>query len=284
MILLSVAAAEPTAELWIGGDVFLGAGVPSALKRLAPQLEGAAGIINLEGPVGSAPARRDAGLLLLNAAGGLEDLAKAGVRVAGIANNHAGDSGPEGGAQTRRALEKAGILPAGFAALLEVNGLKVAVTAHDLSSGVPPNLASELERARRGADVLVSTFHVTGPALYLLSAELKEAVEVAANAGARVIASHGTHTLGPVERRGGVVTAWGLGNLVFNCDCTDERDGLVLRVRLSRAGVVEAAAIPIRAGLRGEGAAPAPDAAQLFDLLESLGSRLQKREADRARF
>jgi poly-gamma-glutamate capsule biosynthesis protein CapA/YwtB (metallophosphatase superfamily) len=283
LIALSLIAVDPAADIWIGGDVYLGSGVPRALSALAPQLEGAAGIVNLEGPVAPSPAPGDAGLRLFNSAGALRQLTEAGVRVAGIANNHAGDAGPGGPIQTRRALEQAGILPAG-PAVLELKGLRVAVTANDLTAGAPPDLEAELRKARRSADVLVSTFHVTGPSLYLPSKELKAAVEIAARAGAQVIASHGTHAVGPVERRGGTVIAWGLGNLVFNCDCTDERDGLVLRVRVSRAGVVSADAIPVRAGLHGEAAAAAPDAPQLLDLLEGLGSHLLQRTSDRARF
>jgi poly-gamma-glutamate capsule biosynthesis protein CapA/YwtB (metallophosphatase superfamily) len=283
LIALSLLSAEPTADLWLGGDVYLGSGVEQPLTRLAPQLERAAGIVNLEGPVGSVPPPGDAGLRLLNAPTALRALAQAGVRVAGIANNHSADAGPKGAAQTRVALGQAGILPAGAGAL-ELKGVRIAVTAHDLTGGVPAQLEDELRRARGGADVLVSTFHVTGPALYLPSSELRAAVEIAARVGAQVIASHGTHALGPVERRGGSVIAWGLGNLIFNCDCTDDRDALVLRVRLARSGVVSAEVIPIRAGLRGEGAVPAPDGPLLLDLLEGLGSHFLQRGEDRARF
>src|SRR6185503_10837784 len=66
-------AAPPSARLWIGGDVFLGAGGHDALAELR----------------------------------------NAGIAVAGIANNHARDAGPDGAVATPRALAAAGVLPAG---------------------------------------------------------------------------------------------------------------------------------------------------------------------------
>ena len=63
-----------------------------------------------------------------------------------------------------------GLLPFGGpagAALLDLGGTRVALTAHDLEHGVPADLAADLARARGGADVLVATFHVTGPASVL---------------------------------------------------------------------------------------------------------------------
>src|SRR4030095_6502014 len=127
-------------------------------------------------------------------------------------NNHALDGGREGLKATLHAVEEAGLLPVGGeagTALIENNALRVVVSAHDLSSGVPKDLSSELSAARELGDVLVVTFHVDGPPSYLPSTELREAVELSLEQGARAIASHGTHALGPVERRKDAVIAWG---------------------------------------------------------------------------
>ena len=108
------------------------------------------------------------------------ELRAAGVRVAGIANNHAGDAGPGGVAATARALREGGVTPTGLSsgvAVVLVDGLRVAITAHDLGTAVPAGLADELRLARRGADVLVATFHVTAPPSYLPTPVLEQAVE-----------------------------------------------------------------------------------------------------------
>jgi poly-gamma-glutamate capsule biosynthesis protein CapA/YwtB (metallophosphatase superfamily) len=206
---------------------------------------------------------------------------------AGIANNHARDAGPDGAAATVRALTASGVRPAGGpagAAVLTLGGLRVVVTAHDLEAGVPATLRADLRAARQRGDVLVATFHVTGPATYLPRPELLDAVAIALEAGAQVIAAHGTHELARVERRGRAVIAWGLGNLAFACTCTDEPSGAVLEVALASDGAHEASIIPIDAGLAGGAARAAADPALTFELLEALGTPRLQRLEDRARF
>jgi poly-gamma-glutamate synthesis protein (capsule biosynthesis protein) len=273
-------------ELWLGGDVHLGEQTTARLDAVAPLVAGAAGIVNLEGPVGEPPPPAGSTLRLSNSSGALPGLRAAGVRVVGIANNHAADRGPEGPGDTVRSLADRGLLaaggPAGVAAL-EVQGRRVVVSAHDLSKGAPTTLASELESARSQGDLLVATFHVTGPPSYLPRPELRTAVEVAVRAGARVIAAHGSHALGPVERRGASVIAWGLGNLLFSCDCTDDRDGAILRVH-SDDERLQATIVPIDAGLKGEPARPARDPELILDLLVALGSSPLERRSGSALF
>jgi poly-gamma-glutamate capsule biosynthesis protein CapA/YwtB (metallophosphatase superfamily) len=237
-------------------------------------VRGGPGVVNLEGPVGDGWYGGEP-LRLTQAPAALAELRAAGVAVAGIANNHAGDAGPDGPAATARALAGAGVRAAGGpagAAILDVGGLRVAVTAHDLAAGAPPGLRADLDAARRRADVLVATFHVTGPPSYLPRPELEAAVEVALAAGATVVAAHGTHMLARVERRGRAVVAWGLGNLAFACPCTDEDSGALLEVELDRAGAGAARILPIDAGLRGAPARAAADPELTLELLRALGS------------
>ncbi len=201
-----------------------------------------------------------------------------------IDNNHSLDAGPDGPLNTANALRRAGLLPAGNlagTAVLNVQGIKIAVAAYDLSRGVPKNLAVKLAVARAKADVLIVGFHVTGPESYLPRPELRQAVTIALKAGAKVVAAHGTHMIGPVERRGNSIVAWGLGNLAFACDCTKEREGLLLRLRIGSDGAIQARVIPIQAGLQGEPAKLSPDAQGVFDLLAAIGSsKLDRHEAE----
>jgi poly-gamma-glutamate synthesis protein (capsule biosynthesis protein) len=263
-------------ELWIGGDVHVG-NAPVSLPQLA-ELGDALGIINLEGPVSDGVREG-----LANSPSSLPALHAAGVRVAGIANNHADDAGIDGRAVTRAALSAHGISPTPSVLTLGFGEQRIAVTAHDLTAGVPAALSDELHAARAQGDVLVSTFHVTGPPSYLPRPELRDAVEVALDAGALVVAAHGTHALARVERRGRAVIAWGLGNLLFECDCTDDSDGAILRVSIE-SGAVRASIVPIDAGLRGAAARPAHDPELIFDLLDALGSTPLLRETSFARF
>jgi len=250
-------------------------------------VSGAPGIVNLEGPVGDEPGAGGHPLRLRHAAAAVAELRTAGVVVAGIANNHAGDAGAGGGAATVLALSAAGIQAAGGAAgpaTIALGSVRVVVTAHDLEHGVPAALGAELAAARRRGDALIVTFHVTGPASYLPRPELVDAVAIALDAGAAVIAAHGTHELARVERRGRAVIAWGLGNLAFACACTDEPSGALLEVTVGPAGAGEAAIVPIDAGLNGGAARASGDPGLAFELLDALGSTRLTRRAGRAQF
>jgi hypothetical protein len=278
---------EKSADLWLGGDVNLGDGGHGQLQGISGIVQGAVGIVNLEGPVVGRPTSRPGVLRLWNAPRALPEISALNVKVAGIANNHSGDAGAGGPAQTAARLRDQRILPAGGPAgpaLVKVNGITIAVTAHDLTRSVPASLEKDLLAARRTAAFLIATFHVTGPPSYLPRPELRQAVEIAYRAGALVIAAHGTHAIGPLERRDHAVIAWGLGNLAFACDCTREQDAILLRVRLEPDRVVKAEVFPIQAGINSRPAKPSPDAKGIFDLLEAIGSKKLERKGVVASF
>ena len=88
----------------------LGQRLDDRLAPLSKHLHGAVGIVNLEGPVGDGDSRRER---LFNAADALPALAKHGVAVASVVNNHTLDQGPDGLIRTRDAMRRAGISPAG---------------------------------------------------------------------------------------------------------------------------------------------------------------------------
>lgn len=259
-------------DLWLGGDLYYGDRDPQALLApLAPLTAGAVGIVNLEGAVapGGAFATTPEGYRLHNDPAGLQGLREAGIAAVGIANNHAADADPH---DTARHVSDAGLLPAGAVSVPLGSGT-VRLVQVDLTGGAPPDLAARLRDGRTPGEPLVASFHVTGPPSFLPRPELHEAVTVALAEGASVVVAHGTHAIAPVERRGGAVIAWGLGNLAMACDCTAVTDALLLRVHLSAGGRVgDARVYPLRAGLRGEAATPAPDPAGLFDLLTAIGS------------
>ena len=275
---------DDRAGVILGGDHGRAAGVAATPASDADASDGA-GADTAEGAAAHRPGRP--ALRLLQASRALAELHQASIAVAGIANNHAGDAGPGGATATIHALTAAGVQAAGGAAgaaTLVLGSLRVVITAHDLEHGVPASLRDDLAAARRGGDVLVATFHVTGPASYLPRPELVDAVAIALAAGATVIAAHGTHELARVERRGRAVIAWGLGNLAFACACTDEDSGAILDVTLGRDGAAAASIIPIDAGLLTGTTRPAADPALSFELLDALGSSRLDRRGDRAAF
>lgn len=282
-------------ELWFGGDVHWGNGrnVRSRLDELGRLAGGGAGFVNLEGP---AIAKLDPGdgasispkgvVTLSNDALFLPALHEAGVRFVGIANNHAEDRGRRGVDATRELLAKSGLAPIGLSAGVrthELDGVTVHFAAYDLATNDQALRARELRAARDLGGLLVVSLHETGPPSYLPSRRLRDAVDTSLQLGANVVVSHGSHAVGPVERRGHAIIAWGLGNLLFDCSCTAERDGLLLRIRATRERL-DATVIPIDAGLGDAAPAISHDPKLMLDLLESLGSSPLVRGDDRAAF
>ncbi|HEX4476587.1 MAG TPA: CapA family protein [Polyangiaceae bacterium] len=259
-------------ELWFGGDVHVGARLPALLDSI-PVRKGAVGVVNLEGPIAEGQAATiDGGVVLLRQSPSAPLLLeKAGVRVATVANNHGLDAGEYGRRRTIQALGAQGILTAhdGVVAVVSTPGGVVSVAAFDLTNGLPPDLRATVERS---AGIRVVSLHVTTPPSYLPSETLERAVETALAAGARVVVAHGTHDVARVERRGKSIVAWGLGNLVFDCECTTETDGLLLSITTRDDDSLDAAVYPIRAGLRGAPARPSDEPAVMHDLLTSLKS------------
>jgi hypothetical protein len=283
---------EPV-ELWFGGDVHWGKGrdVAARLALLGERLRSATGFVNLEGPLsaGAGPgASIDANnkVMLSNEAAFLPALVGAGARFIGIANNHADDLGASSVETTRQLLREGGLEAVGLSAgtsSLEHDGQPLHFAAYDLLTIAPAERSRELAALGRKPGLMIVAFHDTGPPSYLPSARLRTAVDEAIELGADVVVSHGTHALAPVERRGPAVIAWGLGNLLFDCSCTRERDGLILSVRSSSAGL-EATVLPIDAGLGDAPVQLSHDPALIFDLLEAIGSSPLVRKGERAGF
>src|SRR5205823_6448212 len=85
LIAMSVMASgfqEKSAELWLGGDVNLGDGGGAQLQGISGIVQGAAGIVNLEGPAAQRPQLASSKLRLWNTPKALEELLAIHVRVA----------------------------------------------------------------------------------------------------------------------------------------------------------------------------------------------------------
>lgn len=267
---------RPSAVLWFGGDVHVGANVSALFERssLTAELAGAYGFVNLEGAVvegaGASSAER-----LVNDRRALASLRASGVRVASIANNHADDDGPGSRSRSAARVRSAAIEPVGERDEPVVTepapGLRVAWVALDLRRGESRSFRALFARMRSLAPVRVLSLHVTAPPLYSPPpAELRAAVREAVDERVTIVVAHGTHTVAPITRDRETLVAWGLGNLLFSCACSRETEGLVLRATVDARGVVAADVAPLEAGLDGRAARFGGEEGASFALLRAL--------------
>lgn len=171
-------------------------------------------------------------------------LARAGIDVVSLANNHAWDQGARGAALTLRALREAGVRTAGagddddaaIAPVVVTRGtIRVAFVAvtnrvnagpgHDepqarIATWDDERVIAALARARRAADLVVVSIHWSHDFWQGPRSEERERARFLVEHGADVILGHGPHVLHPVERlaspRGEALCAYSLGNLVSN--------------------------------------------------------------------
>lgn len=264
----------PKQWIWVAGDVHRAAGGAALLK--AVRLGDAFGIVNLEGPIqaGPASAERNGSLVLRNAPEIIKLLKASGVHAVVTANNHQRDFGEAVVRKTRERLKAAGFAVADGDKPVRwvLGGLRMALLAFDLEADVPKELAAQLARLKNEVDITLVSFHTSGTPSYLAAPVLEKAVSAAAKARPQLIFAHGSHMLARVERRGDTVIAWGLGNLVFDCDCSQEPDGALLRVQFVGHRVRKAALLPIQVGRAGASARPATETQSTLQLLRSLRS------------
>ncbi|HEY8428402.1 MAG TPA: CapA family protein [Sandaracinaceae bacterium] len=171
-------------------------------------------------------------------------LARAGLDVLSVANNHVWDQSHLGLEDTLVALREAGLLSVGAASaeelapgpvFVERSGIRVAFLAWtDHLQGHPgtrrpvvrpaiwePRAARRaLEAARARADVVVASMHWGLAYRHDNRFEQRSAAAYLVRHGADVVLGHGPHVLQTVERmdspRGEALVAYSLGNLVSN--------------------------------------------------------------------
>jgi poly-gamma-glutamate capsule biosynthesis protein CapA/YwtB (metallophosphatase superfamily) len=234
------------------GDVMLGSTFPEdavlppddgrgLLAEAAPVLAAAdLALGNLEGPLleggesekcrRSRPGRCYAFRMPVRYA---ERLREAGFDAMSLANNHAGDFGPEGRASTRRALDAAGVGHSGEpgdVARLEVRGRRVALVAfatsdatHDLrdvaaARALVAALASEgdlvLVSFHGGAEGAAAQHVPEGPEEFYGEprGDLRAFARAMVEAGAALVFGHGPHVVRGLELHRGRLVAYSLGN------------------------------------------------------------------------
>jgi len=267
------ASAGGTVRLIFGGDVMLGRGVARANARhpeailagIRIELGSAdLAVANLESPLTTRRHLPRYGPNALEAKPASAQLLRnAGFDAMAIANNHAGDAGPQTVPDTIRALTVHGlaVLGAGESTaaafrphVVRLRGIRIALLSFDATGQGPrsgPHRAGvawwderrahrAVEQARAEADVVVVGIH--GGAEYVPESDpyIERIGRLLAAWGVDVVWGSGPHVVHPVQiLRGGrpTVLATSLGNLVFDQHIPGTDRGVLLEVLAGRNGV-----------------------------------------------
>lgn len=209
-----------------------------AFKNTAPELRAAdITFINLETPLtADCPIKND-GMIFCGDLRNIEGLQYAGVDLVNLANNHMGNQGEDGVAETIQALERASIAHTGInqPTYLNAKGTRFAFLGFnevDRQAGVPvltdELLKSQIEQAKINADVVIVQFHWGQEYTYQPTVNQQRLAHAAIDAGADLIVGNHPHWWQPIEQyKNGFIT-YSHGNFVFDQMWSQEtREGLV---------------------------------------------------------
>lgn len=248
--------AEPPRAVTIGlvGDLMFARDVATLMEehgadypfaRVAPLFEGIDLLVgNLEGTFTDRGTRQDKVYAFRAPPALASGLREAGFGAVSLANNHALDFGAVGLADTRAALDAAGVAHFGAGAsgdeasralVLEAGGARVAllgfsaVASSAFAEGGRPGVAraeaeavaAAVAEAAADADFVVVCLHFGREYDPRPTERQRALARAAADAGASIVAGAHAHVLQPRERRGGSLILYGLGNFVFDLDADD---------------------------------------------------------------
>lgn len=199
-------------------------------------------------------------------------LAEAGVDVVGLANNHQYDLLEEGVQSTVEAFARAGFGPgakqfglgasidaAYVPAITKVGGMRIAFLGCTTITGSEHVVGYVAQAGRGGAapceetrvrdavaaaaamsDLVVFSVHGGFDYAREPSARLQMFTGIARQAGAKLVVNHHPHVVGGLDWDGSGLTAWSLGNLVFDQTVWPTFQSYVLAVHVRRGEIVRA--------------------------------------------
>ena len=258
---------------------------------------------NLENPasfVGTPYPGKPADVTFRAPPGALFGLKWAGFDVVSLANNHMNDYGGAAIRETLEYLDLLGIAGAGAgkdetlargAAILEVRGARVAFLAYvedewgvipagehpGVALADPDRLAGDIAalKRRERPDYIVVSVHWGEELDSLPRPAQRDFGRAAIDAGAALVLGHHPHVLQSLERYGGGLIAYSLGNFVFDMAADRTYDTAALRVTLEGGRVRDVEVLPLRIERRDYAPRPAsPEEAERILAGLREGSRL----------
>ncbi|MBO7407786.1 MAG: CapA family protein [Clostridia bacterium] len=159
-----------------------------------------------------------------------------GVDAVSLANNHLGDYGEEGTLDTRKAVQEAGLLYAGWseAFYFEKNGYKISVICVNMFYRWEIDGIEELIRSESAkSDFQIVYFHGGKMKIHEPESWKREAAKRLVDAGADVVLGAHPHVLQPREVYKGVDIVYSLGNFCYGGSRKPENRSLIYNLTLT---------------------------------------------------
>ena len=176
---------------------------------------------NFEGTLTNSENRRDKKFTFKGDPSYTQILLDGSVEVVSLANNHTFDFKEEGLADTKKALEEAGVewCEGAHIAWKELNGARCAfIGIYALENGLEslPLVESTIAEAKRmGADLIVVGFHWGVELVTEIDEFERKLAHAAVDAGANLVVGTHSHVLMGIEKYNGAYICYGIGNFCF---------------------------------------------------------------------
>jgi poly-gamma-glutamate synthesis protein (capsule biosynthesis protein) len=165
-------------------------------------------------------------------------LTEGSVEFVTLGNNHVLDYGDQGYADTKGALDSAGVAYAGrdeSAVYTTESGLKIGVYA--VSFGTVDQIKAGIAALKdEGAEFIIAALHWGDEGSYDINADQTEQGHAAIDAGANVVYGSHPHTLQPIEKYNGCYIFYSMGNWSFGGNTNPrDKDTFIAQLTVQRA-------------------------------------------------
>lgn len=158
------------------------------------------------------------------------------VEIANLANNHTGDYGKTGAADTIAAVESAGLLYGNNdrTVYVEKDGFKIAFIFHGLwSEWQTSQIIPRIEEASKQSDFQVVYYHGGKERIHTPETWKVRASHKLVDAGADLVIGNHPHVLQPMEEYNGVPIIYSMGNFCYGGSSTCENRTIIYKYRLT---------------------------------------------------
>jgi poly-gamma-glutamate capsule biosynthesis protein CapA/YwtB (metallophosphatase superfamily) len=245
-------------------------------------------LINLESPLPNTCSLTQTGMNFCGDPKHVEGLLSAGVDIANIANNHAGNKGNKGIEETVNLLKENNILVSGDGNILykTIKGIKFGFLGYnDIEKPGNPSPAEDeviikqIKEARINSDIVIVSFSWGDEYTAQPNARQKYLAHLTIDSGANLIIGNHPHWTQPVEIYKDKLIAYAHGNFIFDQMWSEKtKEGVVGKYTFYENKLVDVQFFPIK--IRDYGQAYFPEEKEQKRILEEMKNESLKLNLD----